>query len=175
MRRIAYSVAISLDGYIADTEGGFDWIVQDPDMDFAALMARFDTLIMGRHTWDLVRKMGGGAATPGVTSVVVSNTLDPAEHPGVTILSGDWQDKVREMRAQPGKDIWLFGGGALFASMLDAGLVDAVEVGVVPVLLGGGIPMLKPPAGRATLSLRNQQLYPKSGVMRLEYDVVGAG
>ena len=173
MRRIIYSVAISLDGYIADAEGGFDWIAMDPDMDFGALMARFDTLLMGRRTYDLTRTMGGGGpAMPGVKSFVVSRTLAPGDHAGVTVLGEGWKEAVRDMRARDGKDIWLFGGGKLFAAMLDAALVDGVEVGVVPVLLGGGIPFLKPPAPRARLELREHRLYPKTGTMRLAYDVV---
>lgn len=172
MRRIVYSVAISLDGYIADAGGGFDWIVTDPDVDFTALMARFDTLVMGRHTYELARSQGGGGAMPGVKTVVISRTLEPSEHPEATILAENWQEGVRDLRAQPGKEIWLFGGGELFAAMLDACLVDSVEVAVIPVLLGGGIPLLKPPAARAKLELRNHKIYARSGIVRLEYDVL---
>jgi dihydrofolate reductase len=175
MRQIRYQVAMSLDGYIADANGGFDWIVRDPDVDFAAMMARFDTLVMGRHTYELTKSMGGGPSMPGVTSVVISRTLKQSDHRDVTILSENWEGAVRELRAKPGKDIWLFGGGALFASMLDAGLVDVVEVGIIPILLGGGIPFLKPPARRATLALATHRLYAKSGIMMLEYNVVPAG
>lgn len=169
MRRIVYSVAISLDGYIADAGGGHDWIVMDPDMDFAALAARFDTLLMGRHTYELARSGGGGMM--GMNAVVVSRTLRPADHPGVTILGEDWQHRVRDMREAPGKHIWLFGGGTLFTAMLDAGLVDGVELGIVPVLLGGGLPFLKPPARRAKLVPTGHELHPRAGVMRLTYDV----
>jgi dihydrofolate reductase len=108
----------------------------------------------------------------GITVVVVSRTLKQRDHPDVRIVSENWEDAVRELRTQPGKDIWLFGGGALFGAMLDAGLVDGVDVGVMPVLLGGGIPFLKPPAKRATLKLTKNRLYEKSGVVALEYDVV---
>ena len=170
MRRIVYSVAASLDGYIADAEGGFDWIVMDPDIDFAALMARFDAFVMGRRTWEATRSMGGGRAMPG--TYVVSRTLKAGDHPGITILGESWREAVRALRGAPGKDIWLFGGGQLFASMLDADLVDSVEVAVVPVLLGGGVPLLEPPAGRARLRLGDHRLYPKSGIVRLEYEVV---
>ena len=173
MRTIRYSVAMSLDGYIADINGGFDWIVMDPDVDFAAMMARYDTLLMGRRTYEVMRASGGGGdRMPGVTTVVVSRTLDQRDHPDVRIVSDDWEDVVRQLREQPGKDIWLFGGGALFGAMLVAGLVDAVEVAVIPVVLGRGIPFLEPPARRATLELRHHKLYPKSGMMKLEYDVV---
>ena len=172
MRRIVYSVAISLDGYIADAGGGFDWIVMDPDMDFGALMARFDTFVMGRRTWELTRSAGGGGAMPGTRTFVVSRTLAAADHPDVTVLGEGWQETVRALREEAGKEIWLFGGGELFAAMLDAGLVDAVEVGVVPVLLGGGVPMLKPPAARARLRLTEHRVYPKSRIVRLAYEVV---
>lgn len=175
MRRIVYSVAVSLDGYIADAGGGFDWIVIDPDIDFAALMARFDTFVMGRRTWELTRAAGGGGGTAGARTLVVSRTLKAEDHPGITIIGEGWQEAVRALRGEPGKDIWLFGGGELFAGMLDAGLVDAVEVAVVPVLLGGGVPLLKPPAGRARLALRGHRVYPKSGIVRLEYEVVREG
>jgi dihydrofolate reductase len=177
MRQIRYGVAMSLDGYIADANGGFDWIVMDPDIDFAAIFARYDTLLMGRRTYEVTKTMGGGGgdSMPGVSTVVVSRTLKQSDHPDVTILSDNWQDAVHELREKPGKDIWLFGGGALFGSMLDAGLVDGVDAAVIPVLLGGGIPFLKPPAKRATLKLTKHQLYQKSGIVSLEYDVVRPG
>jgi dihydrofolate reductase len=76
------------------------------------------------------------------------------------------------LRDKPGKDIWLFGGGELFRTMLDAGLVDGVDVAVIPVLLGGGIPLLPSPAKSAKLKLAKHTLYKKSGIVSLEYDVV---
>jgi len=177
MRQIRYGVAMSLDGYIADPNGGFDWIVMDPDIDFAAMMARYDTLLMGRRTYEVTQSMGGGGADSmrGFTTVVVSRTLSQRNHPDVRVVSDNWEEAVRELREKPGKDIWLFGGGALFAAMLDAGLVDGVDVGVIPVLLGGGIPFLKPPAKRAKLKLTSHRLYPKSGIVSLEYEVVRGG
>jgi dihydrofolate reductase len=81
---------------------------------------------------------------------------------------------LKELRVQPGKDIAIFGGGDLFRSLLAAGLVDRVEMSLIPVLLGGGIPLLPPPAGRATLKLRSQRLYPKTGTIGLEYEIVRA-
>jgi dihydrofolate reductase len=177
MRQIRYGVAMSLDGYIADANGGFDWIVMDPDIDFAAMMSRYDTLLMGRRTYEVTQSMGGGGgdSMPGVSTVVVSRTMQQRDHREVTVLSENWEDAVRELRERPGEDIWLFGGGALFAAMLDAGLVDGVDVGVIPILLGGGIPFLKPPANRVKLQLKSHKVYPKSGIVGLEYDVVRPG
>ena len=173
MRQIRYGVAMSLDGYIADPNGGFDWIVMDPDIDFAAIFARYDTLLMGRRTYEVTQSVGGGGGDTmaGVSTVVISRTLKQSDHPDVRIVSENWEDAVRELRAKPGKDIWLFGGGQLFAAMLGAGLVDGVDAAVIPVLLGGGIPFLKPPANRAKLRLTSHKLYPKSGIVSLEYDV----
>jgi dihydrofolate reductase len=89
--------------------------------------------------------MGGGAGGgPGVRSFVISRTMQQADHPNTTIVD-DAVPFVTELKTQPGKDIWLWGGGELFHSLLGAGLVDGVDVGVFPVLLGAGIPLLPSP------------------------------
>ena len=147
MRKLRYAVAMSPDGYIAGPNGEYDWIGADPEVDFNATWSQFDTLLMGRRTFELaVQARGEGAFTTftGVTSIVFSRTLKPQEHPYVTVLPELNADWVRNLKAQSGKDIWLFGGGSLFRSFFDAGLVDGVEVAVVPVLLGAGIPLLPP-------------------------------
>ncbi len=173
MKRLRYSVAMSLDGFIAASDGGYDWILMDPDIDFAAMAADFDTLIMGRRTY-AISGGGSGAATFGMGDVkvyVVSTTLDPADHPKVTIVSDDVEQTVAALKAAQGKDMWLFGGGVLFRSLLEMKLVDSVEVGVIPVLLGEGIPVLPGVDERAKLKLRKIDEYPKTGIVRLAYDV----
>jgi dihydrofolate reductase len=168
VRRVRYQVATSLDGYIAGPNGEFDWIVMDPDVDFAALFAQFDTLVMGRKTFLTTVQQGGGGTMPGVDVVVFSQTLRQADYPDVSIVNTDPAERVRALKATAGKDIWLFGGGELFRTLLAAGLVDTVEPAVVPVLLGAGIPMLPSTASRTTLSLSGHRLYPKSGIMLLQ-------
>jgi dihydrofolate reductase len=171
MRRLRYQVAASLDGYIAGPNGEIDWIVMDPDIDFAALFAQFDTAIMGRKTFLATLQQDGTAAAPGLDVVVFSRTLRPADYPTVSVVSSEPAASVRSLKAAPGRDIWLFGGGELFRTLLDAGLVDTVEVAVVPVLLGEGIPMFPSPGPRTKLSLSRHHLYARSGIVLLEYTV----
>jgi dihydrofolate reductase len=171
VRRLRYQVATSLDGYIAGPNGEFDWIVMDPDIDFAALFAQFDTVVMGRKTFLATLQQGGSGAMPGLDVVVFSRTLRPADYPAVSVVNSDPAQTVRLLKARPGKDIWLFGGGGLFRTLLEAGLVDTVEPAVIPVLLGDGIPMLPQPALRTKLSLSGHRLYQKSGIVLLEYTI----
>jgi dihydrofolate reductase len=171
MRRIRYSVAMSVDGYIAGPKGESDWIIMDPDIDFSALFKEFDTVLMGRKTYEAARQMGGGVGMPGVQAYVFSRTLSQADCPGVTV-SATPKETLASLKEMPGKDIWLFGGGSLFRGLLELGLVDTVEVALIPVLLGGGLSLLPPPAQLAGLRLTKHRVYEKTGTVSLEYAVV---
>jgi dihydrofolate reductase len=169
MRKVRYSVAMSLDGFIAGPNGEADWIITDPEIDFNALFEQFDTFLIGRRTFELFAR-GGSGETPGKKTFVFSRTLRQEDYPKVTIVSENAEEVVAGLRAQPGKDIWLFGGGSLFNSLLDAKLVDTVEVAIIPVLLGEGIPLLPPPAKQTKLKLTNHKIY-KTGIVSLEYAI----
>lgn len=167
MRRIRYSVATSLDGYIAGSKGEADWIIMDPDIDFSALFKQFDTFLVGRRTFETMAR-GGSGETPGMKTFVFSRTLRQQDYPSVTIIAEKAEEIVAQLRTEVGKDIWLFGGGSLFGSLLSARLVDTVEVAIIPVLLGGGIPLLPPPAKQTKLNLTSHKVY-KTGIVSLEY------
>ena len=171
MRRIRYQVAASLDGYIAGPNGEADWITMDPDIDFTALFDQFDTFIMGRGTYEAMVGQQGSGATPGKTTVVISRTLRQQDHPDVIIVAEDVEKTLTALKKKAGKDIWLFGGGSLFRSLLELRLVDTIEPAIIPVLLGGGIPLLPPPSSRAKLKLTGQRVYKKSGIVLLEYAI----
>ena len=163
MSRIRYAVTMSLDGYIAGPEDEFDWIVHEPSVDFGALFAQFDTFLIGRRTFESMQKPGSPPLPPGSRIFVFSRTLQN-RYPGVSIIPEVSPSSVARIRAGAQKDIWLFGGGQLFRSLYDQGLVDTVEVKIMPVLLGTGRQLLPPPARQARLRLTGHRVYP-SGIV----------
>jgi dihydrofolate reductase len=171
MQKIRYGVAMSLDGYIAGPNGEADWIVIEPEFDFAGLWAQFDTLLMGRRTYEAAVARLGESSMHGMKTVVVSRTMRQKDNPRITIVPELERDSIKTIRAQSSKDIWLFGGGDLFRQVLALKEVDTIEVSVIPVLLGGGLPLLPPPAQQTKLKLTNYKAYP-SGRVQLVYEVL---
>jgi dihydrofolate reductase len=170
MKSICYAVAMSLDGYIAGRNGEADWIPIDPDVDFAELWSRFDILLMGRKTYEMARTGLEKFGTQGSRIVVASRSLRRENAPNVTIISELTLDAIAGLRVQAKKDIWLFGGGELFRSLLSMGAVDSIEAAVIPVLLGGGLPLLPSYTQRVTLKLVEHKPF-RSGRMLLKYDL----
>jgi len=171
MRQVRYNVATSLDGYIADAGGGFEWIPHDPAVDFAAIFARVDTILIGRRSFEMVQE---GSAPPwgrNMRVYVFSRTLRPEAYPDVTVVGENAATQVAALRNEPGGgDIWLFGGGQLFSGLLGAGQVDRVEATIVPVLLGGGVPLAASGVPLTSLRLLDTYRYP-SGMVTLTYAV----
>jgi dihydrofolate reductase len=169
-RRVRYQVAMSLDGFIAGPNGEADWIITDPEIDFKEIYSWFDTMLIGRRTFEVMKGAGGSGSMPGMQVYVCSRTLRQEDYPAVTIVA-EPEAVVTELRSKPGKDVWLFGGGSLFGSLAELRLVDTVEVAVIPVLLGEGVPLLPAPTNRVKLKLTGHKLYAKTGIMSLQYAV----
>jgi dihydrofolate reductase len=167
MRALRYNVAMSLDGFIARLDGSYDWIIMDPSIDFDALFAEFDTLVMGRKTFDVVRAMGNEYHAAKMRTIVFSRTLEVSDLPNVTIVREDVPGTVASLKEESGKDVWLFGGGDLFRQLLDTGLVDTIEVALMPVLLGSGIPVIQP--GKETSWRLTSSKELPSGILMLSY------
>jgi dihydrofolate reductase len=175
MRPVRYNVAASLDGYIADPNGEYDWIPLEPAIDFGALFRNVDTVLLGRHSYELVLRDPAAATWPaGARVIVFSRTLRQSDHPDVTVTAEPPERVVARLRAESSDgEIWLYGGGTLFAALLAAGQVDRVEVTVIPILLGGGVPLLPPGQIRSPLVLEHLEQYP-SGQVSLHYLVAAA-
>lgn len=170
MRKVQYGVAVSLDGYIAGPNGEADWIRIDPEIDFSAIWAQFDTLLMGRKTYEAAIKRLGRAAFSGKVVFVFSKHLEPQGHPGVTIVSELTRPWMRSLKSQEGEDIWLMGGGAVFRHLLDLGEVDSISVTIIPILLGDGTPLMLSPYDPTVLTLSTYRVY-KSGIISSTYEI----
>src|SRR5512132_573504 len=171
-RRVRYGVAVSLDGFIAGPKGEYDWIVADSSIDFSAMYRQFDTAVMGRKTYD-VMTTAGDFSMGGLDVVVFSRTLPQSEKPGLRIVNQDPGKVVAKLKAQPGADIWLFGGGELCRTLLDAGVVDTFEVAVIPVVLSTGVRLVAP-GDPAKLVLSDHIVLPRTGIVVLSYALENA-
>ena len=168
MRKLQYGVAVSVDGFIAGPQGQSDWIQMDSEINFGEIWAQFDTFLMGRRTYDVATQRLGAQAFAGKSTIVFSRTLIPGEHPTITVVSQLTRPWIQELKSQPGKDIWLMGGGDLFRNLLALHAVDTLDITTVPVLLGDGVPLMKPPYFPTKLTLLNHRVY-KSGASNSTY------
>src|SRR5688572_24974763 len=129
MRSVVSGFACSLDGYIEGPNGEYDWILIDKEVDFAEQMKRYDAFLYGRRTYESVRKMGPNK-DKSAKHYVISTTLDSVDE-GYTLLKTDVEAEIRKMRSADGKDIAVFGGAGLLASLLDLDLIDELSISVI--------------------------------------------
>lgn len=167
MRNILLNVAVSLDGLIAGPHGEYDWCFVDKDYGMKDFLARIDALLMGRKSYELMKEMG--EPFPGLRKIVVSQTLTSVEW-WAEQIKGDAIERIKQMRGEAGKDIWLFGGAQLTNSLLAAGLVDELHLSVHPVVLGGGVALFGSLARRIKVELMETRGY-ETGLVQNIYRV----
>src|ERR1700688_1807463 len=168
MRKVVLGLGISIDGYIARLNGAVDFLFMPKDYSMAPFFATVDTAIMGRQTLDDALQMGCSFGCSSMKTYVFSRSKPPGERDGVVFTNKSPATLVSQLRKRPGKHIWLMGGGELARDFLKADLVDELYIGMVPVLLGEGIPLF--PAGfpQRKFSLVENKTYSK-GLIALKY------
>ncbi len=177
MRTVTYGGACSLDGFLGTPDGGVDWLHFSKDVQ--QIMKSFwdgvDTMLMGRKTWEAVVQSarGKGGGMPGVSGYVFSRTLREITVPGVTLVTSDAGEFVRELKQQPGGKICVMGGGDLARSLFAAGVIDEVGLNVHPVLLGAGIPTFRDAGRRIHLELTETRAI-DGGCVYMNYRVQSA-
>lgn len=169
MRKIILGLAVSLDGYIEGPKGEYDWCFTDQDYGMTDFFKRIDSLFIGRRSYELLLKMGDSAMPgfPKLKEYVFSTTLKEVK-PGVTLINGDINEIVENIKSEPGKDIWLFGGANLTSSLLNMGLVDEMSLAVHPIILGSGKPLFSDITNRIPLNLIDTKTY-STGLVTLAY------
>ncbi|MGB7438509.1 MAG: dihydrofolate reductase family protein [Candidatus Acidiferrum sp.] len=169
MRKIVLGLGISLDGYIARPDGSVDFLFMPKDYSMAPFFKTVDTALMGRKTYEAgVRLNGGKFSNFGLTCYVFSRTLKPGPHPGFTVIDSPVRPFVESLRKQKGKNIWHMGGGEFARPFLQDDLIDELHLGVVPILIGEGIPLFPQGFPQREFSLVENKSYSK-GMITLKY------
>lgn len=144
MRKVVFGGANSLDNYFARKDDAVDWLLWSDEVGkiMADYFKTFDTIVMGRRTYEVAIASGhGGGSYGGMKTYVFSRTLKPRSTKALEITSEDVADVVGRLRQQEGKDICIMGGGLLAKSLFEADLIDEIGFNIHPVLLGSGIPL----------------------------------
>ena len=169
MRKIILGLGISLDGYIARPDGAVDFLFMPKDYSMAPFFATIDTAIMGRKTLDAALRMRGGSfGGRSMATYVFSHSQPPGERDGLIFINQSPATFIRQLRKRPGKNIWLMGGGELARDFLKADLVDELYLGIVPVLLGEGIPLFPSGFPQRNFTLVENKTYSK-GLIAFKY------
>jgi dihydrofolate reductase len=169
MRSVVLGLGISLDGYIARSDDSIDFLFMPKDYSMAPFFKTIDTAIMGRKTYEVSLNMGAAGSFKGSTKYyVVSTTLPPGEKHGAIITRQSPKSLVAEIRKSDGKNIWLMGGGILAREFLKADLVDEIYLGVLPLLIGGGIPLFPSGFPERKFELTENKTFSK-GFIALRY------
>ena len=169
MPEIVYHVATSLDGFITDKKGLTQLLIKKSGekKEFEDFFSSFDAIIIGGLTYDVALKAGYWMSPNTPTWVMTRRDLNVL-HPSITITKKSPKDVCKQLDQQGMKRIWLMGGGKLAASFLDAGLLDEVDLSIVPVILGEGVPVIGKTEHEPMLSLKSHGTF-TNGVVSVKY------
>jgi dihydrofolate reductase len=176
-RKVIVHIATSADGYIARSDGDLEWLTSRPApagfYGMNAFMKSIDTKVLGRKTYEVSRQMGAKFDARN-RSIVFSRHSPPADAPpGVEFATEPIAAVVNRLREQPGKDIWLMGGGEIIASFLDERAIDEFVISVAPVFIGEGIPLIARHHRHVPLDLLSAERF-EDGLVQLHYRVKNA-
>ena len=165
--------AVSLDGFIADHQGGVAWLdaFHDVDYGYTSFLASVNTVVMGRKSYELARSFGAWEYTGKRSIVLTTQTLTDLP-PDVETTPGPVDMLARELRKNARGDVWIMGGGQVMGAFLDAGAVDDIELYVIPIALGRGVPLFSSAGQPAVLKLLDHHRF-TNGVVRTRYMFVG--
>ena len=169
MRKIILGVAVSLDGFIEGPNGEYDWCFTDQDYGMKDFMKGIDAIFYGRKCYEMMMGFDHGGPNPyaKMKHYVFSNTLTKA-YEGTELISGDIVKQVMDIKNQPGKDIWLFGGAEITTTFINQNLVDEMGLAVHPILLGAGKLLFNNIESRKPFKLKSSKEY-SSGLVMLTY------
>ena len=173
-RNVIVHIATSADGYIARPDGDLEWLTSRPApkgfYGMSAFMRSIDTKLIGRKTYEVSLRMGATFDSTSRT-IVFSRQTPPADAPSaVEFMNGAIGPFVNRLREQPGKNIWLMGGGELIASFLDEQAIDEFVISVAPVFIGDGIPLIARRHRHVLLDLQSTERF-DDGLVQLHYRV----
>jgi len=171
MARILGYIAASLDGFIADADESLDWLDRFGDIDYGefawdGFIAGVSTFVMGRDTYDWLRRAVSDWPHPDVDTIVVTSRPLPEPPPRVTPWGRPLEALIGHLRAIESGDVWMAGGGKLQSAFVARGAVDHLQIFVMPVLIGAGTPLWTGIDAETALELEDARLLDK-GVVRL--------
>ena len=172
-RKVIVHIAASADGYIARPDGDLEWLTSRPApkgfYGIEAFMKSIDTHLLGRKTYEAGLRLG--AKFDSGRTIVFSRKAPPADAPSaVEFVNGAIGPFVTRLREQPGKDIWLMGGGDIIASFLDEQAIDEFVISVAPVFIGDGIPLIARRHRHVLLDLQSVERF-EDGLVQLRYRI----
>ncbi|MBV8252698.1 MAG: dihydrofolate reductase [Chitinophaga sp.] len=173
MRKLKLYIAVTLDGYIATKDGNIDWLLnfpneEDTDYGYAEFLEGVDVTLMGNQTYKHVLQLADPFPYVDLTNYIFTRNANITIAPYVHFVDGDIVKFVKDLKAKPGKDIWLIGGSQINAAMLEADLIDEMHIAQFPLTLGTGIPLFGGEQHLHHFELAHLKKY-KNGVLELRY------